>query len=262
MNFIYKDIIFDFSAYNIIWYFLIYALLGWIVEVIYATFKTKQFINRGFLNGCWCPLYGAGAVLIIVLLEPIGKHPFLVFVASMAITTLIEFLTGWILELLYHKKWWDYSERRFNIKGYVCLQFSVIWGILCLFVYDVIHPGISYIIRKIPHNIGIWFLLAFLLLFIFDVIISTIQATKFAKYVKRIRETYRKTSDVIGEKISLTTSAVLEQASKIKLKASQSRILKAFPNMKDKKDKNIIELIKERYKKSAKESDENENKLN
>ena len=178
MNFLYKDIIFDFSLYDIIWYFLIYAFLGWCMEVIYAAFKTHKFINRGFLNGTACPLYGAGAVVVLILLHPVSNHPFLVFLLSSLITTTIEFLTGWILELLYHKKWWDYSMRKFNIKGYICLEFSVIWGVCCLLVYDLLHPLVKWPVEHIPHNVGIWILLCAILWFITDIVISTIQDRK------------------------------------------------------------------------------------
>lgn len=246
MGWLKDDIILSFSLYEMIYYFIIYSILGWCMEVIYATFKTKSFINRGFLNGCWCPLYGAGATLIIVILNPIGEYPFLIFISSILITSTIEFFTGFVLELLYHKKWWDYSQRKFNIKGYICLEFSLIWGILCLLAYLCIHPGIRFIVNKIPFKFGAIALLIFVLAFIFDIIISTIQATRFARYVRRIRNTYRKTSDVIGEKISETTIVVMDKLSSAKLKASQIRILKAFPTMKDKKDKNIISAIREK----------------
>ena len=246
MDWLKNDIIYSFSLYEMLYYFIIYSILGWCVEVIYATYKTKSFINRGFLNGCWCPLYGAGATLIIVILDPIGKYPLLVFLASILITTAIEFFTGLFLELLYHKKWWDYSNRRFNIKGYICLEFSLIWGVLCLLVYSYIHPGIKFLVNKIPFVPGAIILAIFILAFVVDNVISTIQATKFARYVKRFRDTYRKTSDAIGGKISDTAMVVMDKVSSVKLHASQRRLLKAFPSMKDKKDKTIIQRIREK----------------
>lgn len=265
MNFLYKDIIFDFSLYDIIWYFLIYAFLGWCMEVIYAAFKTHKFINRGFLNGTACPLYGAGAVVVLILLHPVSNHPFLVFLLSSLITTTIEFLTGWILELLYHKKWWDYSMRKFNIKGYICLEFSVIWGVCCLLVYDLLHPLVKWPVEHIPHNVGIWILLCAILWFITDIVISTIQATKFAKYVTRVREAYRKESDALGGKLAEATIKVVDAAKenkkKYELKRSAKRLLKAFPSMEDKRDKSIIEKIKAKYFAKKQDKDIKDNEL-
>ncbi|MCR5705738.1 MAG: putative ABC transporter permease [Acholeplasmatales bacterium] len=250
MDFLYKDIVYDFSLYNLLWYFLIYAFLGWCMEVCYAAFKTKSFINRGFLNGTYCPLYGAGACVVLVLLEPVSNHPFLVFLLSSLITTAIEFLTGLILELLYHKKWWDYSGRRFNIKGYVCLEFSIIWGICCLLVYDLLHPIVRWPVNHIPHNVGIWLLAIWLLDFVLDVVVSTVQATRFAKYVTKITEREKKGSDTIGEKLAGATIKLMDSASEAKekyaIKRSSKRLLKAFPTMKDKRDKSIIDTLREK----------------
>lgn len=265
MNWIYKDIIYDFSLYDLVWYFLIYAFLGWCMEVVYAAFKTKSFINRGFLNGTVCPLYGAGAVFVIISLDPVKNHPFLIFILSMLITTTIEFLTGLILELLYHKKWWDYSMRKFNIKGYVCLEFSLIWGALCLLVYDILQPFITYPINHIPHIVGIWLLLALVIAFIIDIVISTIQATRFAKYVTKVRNDYRKSSDAIGGKLASTTINVMNKIEEIKISRANKRLLKAFPEMKDQRDKNILNILREKLNVKKKEekfsSEEQKNSL-
>jgi len=268
MSFLYKDIIYDFSLYNLIWYFLVYSFLGWCMEVCYAAFKTKKFINRGFLNGTYCPLYGAGACVVLVLLNPVQDHPFLIFLLSSLITTTIEFLTGLILELLYHKKWWDYSERKFNIKGYVCLEFSVIWGVCCLLVYDILHPIVRWPINHISHSVGIWIAAIWLLDFIIDVIVSTIQATRFAKYVTRIKENQKRGSDAIGEKLAGATIKIMDSATEVyekyEIKRSSKRLLKAFPTMRDNRDKSIIAILRERalikkQKKAIKEFKEYKN---
>lgn len=263
MNWFYKDILYSYSIYDMLWLFIIYAFLGWCLEVVYAAFKTKKFINRGFLNGSVCPIYGGGALLVLVILDPVKEHPFLVFLLSSAVTTLIEFITGWILELIYKKKWWDYSNRKFNIKGYICLEFSVIWGLCCLFVYDIIEPGIIYPINHLPHNIMVWILLVIWTVFIVDIVISTVQATKFKNYITKINEisaSYKKGSDALGGALasaSLKLDQALTKAAQ-KSKWSTRRFLKAFPTIKDSKDKNIIKLLKEKIEKKKENKEDQE----
>lgn len=102
-------------------YFFIYSFLGWTVESIGCSIASKRTINRGFLNGPICPVYGFGAVIVISLLGRFN-NVVIVFLLGMILTTILEYFTGFILETLFHAKWWDYSDRKFNIKGRVCLM--------------------------------------------------------------------------------------------------------------------------------------------
>ncbi len=130
--------------------FAIYAFIGWVTEVGYAYYKTGKWVNRGFLYGPFCPIYGAGAVAIILLVDYLkdklthGESISIVglFLIVLVVTSGIEYLTGYFLEKMFHTKWWDYSEKRFNIKGYVCLRFSIYWGIIGSIVVEIIHPAI------------------------------------------------------------------------------------------------------------------------
>lgn len=129
--------------YKYVWYLLIYSILGWIIEVIYQFSNHKCFINRGFLYGPYCPIYGIGASFEIILLTKYINIPILLYIVSVIITTIIEFLTGYILEKIFKLKWWDYSTEKFNILGYVCLKFSLLWGVASLILMYVIHPFIK-----------------------------------------------------------------------------------------------------------------------
>ena len=128
------------SYYEYLWYFVVYAFLGWCSEVIFATLKSGKFVNRGFLNGPVCPIYGFGAVLVIFCLTPIKENVLILFIGSTILTTLLEGFTGFILEKMFHTNWWDYSNEPFNFKGYVCARFSVLWGFACILIVDVFHP--------------------------------------------------------------------------------------------------------------------------
>ena len=107
--------------------FTIYSLLGWVCESTYCSILAKKLINRGFLNGPFCPIYGVGALLIVKLLSPFSHNLVILFFASLLLTSLLEYLTGFAMEKLFHAKWWDYSHRRFNIQGRVCLGNALIF---------------------------------------------------------------------------------------------------------------------------------------
>ena len=111
-------------------------------------------MNRGFLNGPYCPIYGVGVVIVILLVFPLRKNMLLLYVASVVLTSVLELVTGFALEKIFHYRWWNYSDVPFNIDGYVCLKFSLMWGIACIIVVDVIHPLVDDFVRWIPHFIG------------------------------------------------------------------------------------------------------------
>ena len=141
--------------YRFVWMFFIYAFLGWCTEVSYAALVTGKFVNRGFLNGPVCPVYGFGAVIVLAALTPLAGNLLLLFLGSMALTSALEWLTGFALEKLFHQRWWDYSDQPFNLNGYICLRFSVAWGFACLFVVKLLHPTVLLFIRLIPKILGV-----------------------------------------------------------------------------------------------------------
>lgn len=143
------------ELYLIVWIFFIYAFLGWCTEVSYAALVTGKFVNRGFLNGPVCPVYGFGVVIVLAGLAPLEENLLLLFLGSVALTSSLEWLTGFVLEKLFHQRWWDYSDQPFNLSGYVCLRFSVAWGFACLFVLKLLHPTVLLFIRLIPRPLGL-----------------------------------------------------------------------------------------------------------
>lgn len=136
-------------------YFFIYGILGWCAEVAFAAVKERRFVNRGFLNGPICPIYGVGVVMVVVFLEPFEDQWLLLYLASAVLVTLIEGMTGYVLDKLFHHKWWDYSELPLNIGGYVCLLFSVVWGVACVVIVKAVHPLVGDLCALIPLGAGI-----------------------------------------------------------------------------------------------------------
>ena len=145
--------------YLFLWIFFVYAFLGWCTEVSYAALVTGKFVNRGFLNGPVCPVYGFGVVIVLGALTPLADNLLILFVGSVVLTSILEWLTGFVLEKLFHQRWWDYSDQPFNLSGYICLRFSIAWGFACMFVVKLLHPTILGLIWLIPHLMGVILLL-------------------------------------------------------------------------------------------------------
>ena len=141
--------------YRFIWIFFIYAFLGWCTEVSYAALVTGKFVNRGFLNGPVCPIYGFGVVIVLPCLTPLADNLLLLFLGSVVLTSALEWITGFVLEKLFHQRWWDYSDQPFNLSGYICLRFSIAWGFACMFVVKLLHPTVLLFIRIIPQALGV-----------------------------------------------------------------------------------------------------------
>lgn len=214
------------TFYEVIWIFMIYAFLGWCTEVAYAALELKQFVNRGFLNGPVCPIYGFGVLVVLVILTPLKKNFLLLFLGSVILTSVIEFITGFLLEKIFHNQWWDYSDENFNICGYVCLKFSILWGIGCTLVMDVVHPTIDKFIRFMPKILGTILLVLFCITFAVDIIITVCAILKFNERLKLIDEAAEKlkvVSNEIGENIYESVSVALEKSEDMKSVVSEKK---------------------------------------
>ena len=200
------------QAYLLLWLFFIYAFLGWCTEVCYVALVTGRFVNRGFLNGPLCPVYGFGVILVLACLEPLRDELFWLFLGSLALTTLLEGLTGFLLEKLFHQRWWDYSDQPFNIGGYVCLRFSVGWGLACLFVVKLVHPTVRFLIRLIPRPLG-WGVLAALCVVLAADLAATLRTiariNRSLGQIDELAGRIREASDGLGEDLA---DRVLEAA--------------------------------------------------
>ena len=199
--------------------FLIYAFVGWCTEVVYATLKHGRFVNRGFLIGPVCPIYGLGVLSVVMFLEPIKDDWGLLFLSSMVFTSAIEFIGGFILERLFNEKWWDYSDEHFNIKGYICLKFSIMWGLACVLVIDVVHPSVMTVLRFIPQGILIVILAVMYAVFASDITVTLINIMKIRKYIRyaeEVRNALEQVSEKIGESLSEKTLEAMEHGEQLK----------------------------------------------
>ena len=203
------------NFYELVWIFIIYAFIGWCTEVSYAALDRGIFVNRGFLNGPYCPIYGCGVVIVVVALTPLKYNLLILFAGSFLLTSILEYITGFILEKVFHNKWWDYSNKPFNLHGYVCLKFSIYWGLACTFIMDVIHPIIYKGITMIPHILGVVLLCIIMSAFAVDCGVTVTTILKFNKRLKVMDEMaakIHKLSDEIGENIYENVTTAVEKS--------------------------------------------------
>lgn len=212
------------TIYDAAWFFLIYALLGWCVEVAYAAVNVGKFINRGFLNGPWCPIYGFGAVGVIWLLTPVRDQLLLLFAGSVLLTTTIEFIAGFALEKLFHMRWWDYTTQPFNIGGYICPKFSLLWGMACVIVVDGLHPWVERFTSWIAHTPGLVIVCIWGTVLLVDFIVTLTDVLRIRARItalRRLTDELHKLSDSMGAHISDGVLDVMESGEKLQLHASE-----------------------------------------
>ena len=153
-------------------FFIIYSFLGWLLEVTCKSIEQRKLINRGFLIGPWCPIYGWGCTLITLLLSKYSNDFVVLFGMSIIICSILEYFTSYIMEKLFKARWWDYSRRKFNINGRICLETMIPFGLLGTLLVYFVHPFLLSIITKISSNTLNIIALILLTLFLIDNIIS------------------------------------------------------------------------------------------
>lgn len=208
--------------YSIAIYFFVYGFLGWCTEVAFAACKEHRFVNRGFLNGPFCPIYGFGVSLVIIFLTPYRSNLILLYITSIILVTLLEGITGWAMDKIFHNKWWDYSNMPLNIGGYVCLPFSLVWGIACVAIMNLIHPLIHHVLALMPRTLGIVLIVLFGILLIIDTCVTTSAIFKFNRqleHMEKIASELHDLSNQLGENIYSTTVRALEAADDLQEKA-------------------------------------------
>lgn len=133
-------------SYNIfqwILFFYIYCVFGWIFESTFVSIKSKRFVNRGFLKGPMIPIYGEGAIMMIIATTPVRGNIVLEYMLGLVGATALEYFVGALMEQIFKVKYWDYSKKRFNIKGYICLRSSLFWGVLSVLLAEVVHVPVE-----------------------------------------------------------------------------------------------------------------------
>lgn len=202
------------SIYFILLYFFVYGFLGWCTEVGFAAFKTHHFVNRGFLNGPICPIYGVGVTAVITVLTPYKSDIIVLYILSVVLVTVLEGVTGWAMDKIFHNKWWDYSDMPLNIGGYVCLLFSIVWGFACLFIIYFIQPLVHDLLAFIPTIVGIILIIILGITLIADLYVTASTIFKFNRRLaamEKIAAEMHEISEQIGQEIFEKTIRAMDR---------------------------------------------------
>ena len=265
-------------SYIFFLYFVIFSFLGWICETVYCAIIDEKYVNRGFLNGPFCPIYGVGALIVIIMLTPVSDNIVLLFFSGMIFTSILEYITGFLLEVIFNLKWWDYSNYKFNIQGRVCLLNSILFGILSVVTIKVINPAMTELIKNIQSNIIIWICNILIIVFLYDTIITVYKVLQLGGKLEEMHvlfEELREKSEIYKDIVQQNLDKfdelieyenekityVKEQINKLKMKwerviaknkSVNKRIINAFPNIKSLKYESSLERLKEEIRKIKK----------
>lgn len=204
-----------FSLNEIALLFFIYAFLGWCVEVAFVAVTLGKVVNRGFLNGPVCPIYGCGMLGVLMALLPIKNKVFLLFLGGMLICSAVELFGGWILDKIFHMRWWDYSDRPFNIGGYICLPFSIMWGFAVVFAVRFVHAPIMAVVERIPYAAQIVIIIILGIVFMIDMVVTLknlIGIKKNLGQLDKIAEDLHSIGDQIKDVVGNSAIGVADKA--------------------------------------------------
>lgn len=206
---------------NILYYFFfffLYAVIGWIVEVIYVFIIDKKLVNRGFLIGPYIPIYGVCATIMTIYLTQYKSNPLTVFILAMFICSFIEYMTSYYMEKLFKARWWDYSNQKFNLNGRTCLLNTFLFGILALVLIYIANPPLITLINKMDKNTLYIISTICLIIFIIDLVVST-------KVILNLKDKISQVKSDATIEIKKLMTGILHK------KYLPTRILKAFPKV-------------------------------
>lgn len=176
------------TLYDIFNWFYVYSFLGWLVESTYVSIVHKKIVNRGFMTGPFCTIYGFGALIVYLLLYPVEDSILYLFLGGCLLATALEYLTGVIMELLFHTNWWDYSNKKFQFQGKICLSSSLAWGCYSVLLFKIIHPFVNFVTHLYSTSTGVILLVMVTILSIGDFSLSLVYALKLDQKLKNMNQ--------------------------------------------------------------------------
>lgn len=202
------------TYYQICWYFLIYSFGGWVVEVIFHAVALGKVVNRGFLNGPVCPVYGFGVLSVFAMINTLQSSGYqmsegMIFLFGVILATVVELIAGWLLDVCFHARWWDYSDKPFNFHGYICLEFSLIWGLAIVLVVKVFQKYVENNTSMQTDSALGWIILSILYgVYLADLIVTVAVIRGLNKKLTRlntIQSDMRIVSDKLSDTVANTT---------------------------------------------------------
>lgn len=241
-----------YSLYQLFLMFCFWSFIGWCIEVIDMTYETGEYQNRGFLNMPICPIEGLGVIMVTVLFKPISNTIVPLFLACTILCTAFELFVGWGMEKLFHARWWDYSNMKFNYKGYICLRNSILFGAGCVVVIRYIQPMVEKAIDSIPLKAGITIVIVMSVLIAVDTAVSLMA-------VKKLNEKFRRIDEISKLMLSGSVKVGMKLASgTLKVKSNVDKIIDVKDNVVEKvQDMNAANMdrLKSEYSRLIEEKD-------
>lgn len=220
----------------------------------------KKITNRGFLTGPFLPIYGSGAVIILFATIPVKNNYILIFLLGMLSATILEYVTGALMEYVLKVRYWDYSDEAYNFRGYICLKASIAWGIFSVLLISVIHKPLERIVLGLDKNITIFIAITFVVIFIIDLIFSIRAALDLKEILVQITENIeevRRLQKRLDVLIAVTEDDRKEFIRNMEMKVSEGKamyrkaklnirlLLKAHPHATSEKFREALEGLKE-----------------
>ena len=233
------------NIFELFMIFLIYSFIGYICEVICSSIWQKKLVNRGFFCGPWLPIYGVGSIFILYTLKRFQSDPVMVFLLGALITSALEYFTSFLLEKIFHNKWWDYEDHKFNIHGRICLQNTLLFGFGALIIIYLADPIVIKILNNLSTKAIIIISVIFFLIFVIDCIYSFVVAYNLRNRIIICEE-------LKNQKIA-KIPGMLEKMIKDRVqnfKTYPKRLLEAFPALKraNYKEFELMKKIREKKK--------------
>ncbi len=238
-------------------WFILYSVCGWIMETLLYAVRKKQAVKRGFLFGPLCPIYGVGVLLCMFLFYGKIENIFVLFFVGMLVCTVLEYVTHFVLEKLFHATWWDYSTKKFNIKGRICLQNSLFFGAGVVLIVKSLQPFVISLTHRIPQQVLLGLFFVLYTVFVVD-LTTTIASLK--NTVQMLKEMQSAITEYMQKEIDETDAHMNEIAERIKgstplthlverLRKKSSPLVKlrnTFPNFSMERYKEALQLLFEK----------------
>lgn len=236
--------------YNYILWFFIYAVAGWVWEEIITSIPAKKLLNRGFLIGPYCPIYGFGATIFVATLSQL-INPVAIFLAGAIIASILEYSTSWVMEKLFHARWWDYSNHYFNLQGRICLVGAVTFGFFAVLVIKIFQPLVQAGTDLISPVLLPWLAGLIALIFITDTVISTIKTAQLLKKVDDFQRELNHRLELAKDRFEDTEiyNQLLEPLSQ-RAKLLERRLVNILPDVESLPTNHSIQWLKQRLLKT------------
>lgn len=199
------------DLYHILAWLFLYSVMGWIWESSYVSFKERKLVNRGFVTGPVCTIYGVGAVSVYLILKPLEGNLAVLYFGGVVVATLLEYVTAVVMETMFHTSWWDYSNNKFNFQGRICLGSSIAWGFFTLIMFEILQPFVEMIVGLVSEERGQMILTVVMILYAADFGFAMSTAMQLGEKLEQVEQAMAEFAEKLQEsRIFSSASEMLE----------------------------------------------------